>query len=161
MNAAPLHRLCHLALALAAGLLLAPAAHAAETVAQLCRRVDTDDTPRPIPALLVPAAARLFGLDMPDDAVRRATVFRCMEGAVLICATGANLPCGKANTSRTLDSAARFCRNNPDAPFVPAFVTGHDTIYRWQCRGTEAVAGEPAEALDARGFMARLWKPAQ
>ena len=150
-----------LASMLAAGLLLAPAAQAAETPAQHCRRVGTDDATRPIPASLVPAAKRLFGLEAPDDAVRRTTVFRCMGGAVLICTVGANLNCGKANTDRALASARRYCREHGDAPFIPAFVTGHDTAYRWQCRGGEAVAGEPAEALDARGFVARLWKPAE
>lgn len=152
---------CRPVLALAAGLLLAPAAHAAEPPAQHCRRVGTDDASQPIPASLVPATKRLFGLEAPDDVVRRTTVFRCVGGAVLICITGANLPCGKANTSRTLASAGQYCRENPDASFIPAFVAGHDTIYRWQCRGAEAVAGEPAEALDARGFVSRLWKPVE
>lgn len=149
-------------LALAAGLLLLSAgAQAAESPAQYCRRVGGDDALRPLPASLVPAAKRVFGLDMPDDAVRRGTVFRCMEGAVLICTTGANLPCGKANTSRRLPAAERYCRENPDASVIPMFVTGHDTIYAWRCQGAQAVAGEPAEALDARGFVAGLWKRAE
>lgn len=147
-----------LAFVLAAGLLLAPAVQAAETPAQHCRRMGTADATRPIAASLVPAAKRLFGLEAPDAAVRRTTVFRCMDGAVLICTIGANLNCGKANKGRALLSAKRYCREHGDAPFIPAFVTGHDTIYRWQCQGGEAVTGEPAEALDARGFVERLWK---
>lgn len=152
------HRLI---LALVPAALLAFAAHAAEPPAQYCRRVGTDDALRPIPASLVPAAKRLFDLEAPEGAVRRMTVFRCMEGAVLICTTGANLPCGKANTGRTLASAGRYCRETPDAPFIPMVVTGHDTIYTWRCRGTEAVAGEPAEPVDLRGFVARLWMRAE
>lgn len=149
-------------LALAAGTLLGAnaGAYAAETPAQHCRRVGADDALRPIPALLVPAAKRLFGLDAPDSVVQRSTVFRCLDGAVLICTSGANLPCGKANEDRHLASAGRYCRENPDASSIPMFVTGHDTIYAWRCRGAEADAGEPAEPLDPRGFMARLWKPA-
>lgn len=150
---------------LVAGALLAPAAHAAETPARTparyCRDVGTDDAPRPIPESLVPAAKRLFGLEAPDAVVRRATVFRCMSGAVLICTTGANLPCDKADTGRALAPAGRYCRENPDAAFVPAYVTGHDMVHAWRCRGTEAVAGEAVEALDARGFVARLWKPVE
>lgn len=154
-------RLLRAMLLLAAGMLLAPAAHAAESPARYCERVGADDTLRPIPASLVPAAKRLFSLEaMPDAVVRRTTVFRCVQGAVLICTSGANLPCGKANTNRALASAGRYCRENPDASGVPMYVTGHDTIYAWRCRGTEAVAGEPVETLDPRGFMARLWKPA-
>ena len=149
----------HLVSTLAACLLIIPATHAAEPPADYCRRVGVDDMPRPIPAALVPAAQRLFGLQAPDDVVRRMTVFRCMGGKVLICATGANLACGKANTDRHLVSAGQYCREHPDAPSIPMFVTGHDTIYAWRCRGTAALASEPVDALDARGFMARLWKP--
>lgn len=146
---------------LAAGVLLAPAAHAGETPARYCRRVGTDDTPRPIPGSLVPATRRLFGLDAPDAVVQRTTVSRCVGGTVLVCTIGADLNCGKANTSRTLAPAGRYCRENPDAPFIPAYVTGHDTVYAWRCRGVEAVAGDPTETLDARGFVARLWRPVE
>lgn len=152
---------CRPVLALVAGLLLTAGAHAAEPPARLCRRVGMDDTLRPIPTSLVPAAHRAFGLDAPDSAVRRTTVFRCMAGAVMICTAGANLPCGKANPARSLAAAGRYCAMNPDAAFIPMVVTGHDTIYHWRCSGTEALAGEPAEPLDARGFLARLWKPAE
>ena len=78
----------------------------------------------------------------------------------MICTVGANLPCGKPNSDRSLAAAGRYCTRNPDASVIPMVVTGHDTIYRWRCSGSEALAGEPAEALDARGFIARLWKPA-
>ena len=129
-----------------------------ETPAQYCRRAGTDDKLRPIPEPLVPAAKRLFGLDAPNGVLRRTTVFRCMDGSVQLCNLGANLPCGKANVSRTLASASRYCREHPGSPGIPAFVTGHDTIYTWRCEGAGAVAGEPVEALDGRGFVARLWK---
>lgn len=153
-------RLRLLLLVLAAGVLLAPVAHADETPQAHCRRVGVDDTLRPIPESLVPVAKRLFGLDAPDSVVQRMTVYRCMGAAVLVCTAGANLPCGKANLDRSLASASQYCRDNPDAPFIPMVVTGHDTIYRWRCRGTKQVAGEPVEPVDARGFQARLWKVA-
>ena len=137
---------------------LATAAHAAETSAQYCRRTGTDDKLRPILEPLVPAAKRLFGLDVPNVALRRTTVFRRMDGGVHLCNSGANLPFGKANGSRTLASASRYCGEHPDSPGIPAFVTGHDTIYAWRCQGAEAVAGGPVEPLDGRGFVARLWK---
>jgi hypothetical protein len=132
----------------------------AEHPADYCRSVVVDDTLRPIPASLVPAARRLFGLKVPPaEAVRRTTMFRCMGGAVLVCNTGANLPCGKANTDRDLPAAGQYCRERPGSPFIPMFVTGHDTIYRWRCEGTEAAAEGPVERVDERGFIRRFWKP--
>ena len=116
--------------------------------------------PQPIPASLVPEAVRLFGLEaMPAEEVERSTVFRCDAGRVLICNLGANLPCDKADTSRDLPAADAWCAENPSADFIPMYVTGHDTIYRWRCQGGKAATtGEPL-AVDQRGFISRLWKP--
>jgi hypothetical protein len=127
---------------------------------ELCPASRTDDTPRPIPDALVPASVRLFGLEaMPEEQVRRSTLYRCAEGRVLVCNLGANLPCGKANTSRDLPAANAWCAENAGSDFIPIYVTGHDTIYRWRCDGTKAAtAGEPLQ-VDRRGFIARFWKP--
>ena len=147
---------------LIAGVVLVHRAAQAQTVehpARYCRHVVVDDTLRPIPASLAPAAARLFGVRAAGSVVRSTTVFRCLGGAVLVCTTGADLPCGKANTGRDLPVAGQYCRENPDASFIPMFVTGHNTIYRWRCEGTEASADGPVERLDARGFIGRFWKP--
>jgi len=130
----------------------------AETPAQHCRRVGNDDTLRPIPASLVPAVQRLFGLSMPAEMVQGSTSFRCMDGHVLVCTVGANLPCGKANTSRKLPGATAFCRDNPGADFIPAMATGHDTIYQWRCAGDTPQPGGPVEDVDQRGFFKRYWK---
>jgi hypothetical protein len=153
------HRGAGAALILAALPCLFAAAARAETPAQACARAGTEDATHPIPAALVPAAQRLFGITAPAEAVERLTLYRCMEGKVMLCTLGANLPCGKANRARSLPGASQFCRQTPGADVIPAFATGHDTIYRWRCQGSEAVAGEPVEALDARGFIARYWKP--
>jgi hypothetical protein len=124
----------------------------------LCRKLGTDDRLRPISAALVPAATRLFGLHaMPAAWIRRSTYFRCFERQVLICNLGANLPCGKGNTSRRLPAAGNWCAGHPDSDFIPMYVTGHDTIYHWRCAGKRAVTGTPL-ALDRRGFIARFWK---
>jgi hypothetical protein len=125
-----------------------------------CRPSETDDAPRPIPGSLVPEAVRLFGLEaMPAEQVERSTVFRCAEGQTLLCNLGANLPCGKANTSRDLPAADAWCAENPGSDFIPMYVTGHDTIYRWRCDAAKAATmGEPIE-VDRRGFISRLWKP--
>jgi hypothetical protein len=154
---------CHhwLPLVLAFATLGSVAARAqTEAPAQYCRRVGTDDTLRAVPATLAPEVRRLFSLQMPDDMVVRTSQFRCMAGDVMVCTAGANLPCGKAKTSRSLPAAGQYCRDHPDSEVVPMVVTGHDTIYRWRCAGTSAVAGDAVEALDARGFFVRFWRRA-
>jgi hypothetical protein len=142
-------------------LLLAIATASPASADQLCRATGTNDTLRPIPESLVPAATRLFQLDaMPAEQIQRSTYFRCDAGRVLVCNIGANLPCGKANTSRQLPSADAWCAEHPGSDFIPMYVTGHDTIYRWRCSGVRAATiGAPAE-VDRRGFIARYWKPA-
>jgi hypothetical protein len=127
----------------------------------LCRGGVTDDTTRPIPPALVPAAVRLFGLEaMPREQVGRSTLYRCAEGRVLLCNLGANLPCDKANTSRDLPAATAWCAENPGSDFIPMYVTGHNTIYRWRCEGRRAITiGAPLDT-DRQGFIAQFWKPA-
>ena len=141
--------------------LLAPTARRPGGPAQpLCRGGATDDTPRPIPDSLVPAAVRLFGLEaMPAGTGQALDAIPLRRGADSVCNLGANLPCGKANTRRDLPAADAWCAENPGSDFIPMYVTGHDTIYRWRCDGTKAaISGEPL-AVDRRGFIARLWKP--
>jgi len=130
----------------------------AETPAQVCARQHTDDATRPVPASFVTAINRLFAMNMTDDVAVATTVYRCMDGHVLVCTTGANLPCGKANTARTSAGAAEWCQGNPNADYVPAYAAGHDTIYLWRCRnGTPDVVGQTS-AVDQRGFVAAYWR---
>lgn len=127
----------------------------------LCRDTVTDDTLHPLPDSLVPAATRLFQLAaMPAEQIRRSTYFRCDAGRVLVCNTGANLPCGKANTSRQLPAAVTWCAEHPGSDFIPMYVTGHDTVYRWRCTGAKATAVGAPLKVDRRGFIARYWKRA-
>ena len=134
------------------------AAHA-ETPAEACVRIGTDDATRAIPAELAPAVNAAFGMRMPAPVAVATTVFRCMDGHVLVCTAGANLPCGKANTSRTPGAGAvEWCRGHADSGFVPAYVTGHDTIYDWRCRGGVPELAEQALTVDARGFIAQYWR---
>ena len=149
-----------LATAAVVSLALVGVARAASPAA-ICAAVGTDDALRPLLPSLVGPARRAFGYTgMTAAEVERLTVFRCMDAQVLMCSWGANLDCGKAETSPTLDSAANWCVANPNAAVVPAYVTGHDTIFRWSCLDGAAVASDPAP-LDARGFFQSDWKPAQ
>jgi hypothetical protein len=155
-------RRCLLLLLLAFVALGCAAARAqSEAPAPYCKRVGTDDTLRAVPATLAPAVRRLFSLQMPDEMIIQTSQFRCMAGDVMVCTAGANLPCGKAKTSRSLPAAGQYCREHPDSEVVPMVVTGHDTIYHWRCVGASAVAGEAVEPLDPRGFFVRFWRRAE
>jgi hypothetical protein len=136
------------------------AAADADQPAGACRPGLTDDTLRPLPPALAPRARELFGLAMPDDLIQRTTVYRCLDGKILMCTVGANLVCGKANMRRDLPGVAAWCRDHRDADSIPMFVTGHDTIYRWRCSDGTPVAEATVEAVDARGFLSRNWQNA-
>jgi hypothetical protein len=141
------------------GTLPAQPASAADP-ARSCRAAGNDDTLRPLPPSLVAKAKALFQLDMPDAQVVQGTVMRCADGKVLLCSAGANLPCGKANTSRKLAGAAAWCREHPGADFIPMSATGHDTIFPWRCTGAAPETFGDSERVDARGFVASYWKRA-
>lgn len=130
----------------------------ADDPASHCASVRNDDKVQPIPPELVSRAIQLFGLAAEDPAfVRKSTVYRCMGGAAWLCNHGANLPCAKGAARRSLPSVTAYCRENRNADFVPAAVTGHGTIYSWAC-----VHGRPritqSEKVDARGFVIDQWK---
>jgi len=140
-----------------AGTLSAPAR--AETPAAVCKRVGTDDALHPIPAELVPAVNAAFQMRLPERVAIDTTVFRCAGGHVMVCTAGANLPCGKANTSRTASAGVvQWCRDDPNASVIPAVATGHDTIYQWRCRSGAALIARQASHVDPRGFVAEFWK---
>jgi hypothetical protein len=126
----------------------------------LCAKLTNDDRLRPLPVTLVPAARQLFGFsaDIPSGYILKGTSFRCMEGKVSLCNTGANLVCGKANTSRRSAGAADFCKQNPGSDIVPMAATGHDTVYEWKCVGNKAVISKQVETVDPRGFLTENWK---
>jgi hypothetical protein len=134
--------------------------------AEQCAQVRDDDTiHRYDPSLragLLKAYGALFPQARmpPDERQFEASAHvRCMDGRLLACFTGANLPCPKINTARENQGAAAYCRNNPDAPFVPAFATGHGAAYNYRSvAGRASIAGETFK-LDPRRFAAMLWAP--
>lgn len=133
-----------------------------------CRAIGTIDRPdarytgsEPPPAV-VAGLANALGAP-PAAAARSAlahgTFWRCMGGSVYACTVGANLPCTeKAVTSRRPTATETdYCRQNPGAPFIPMYVTGHASVYEWACRGAAAVAGKTIAKVDARGYVAGIW----
>lgn len=147
------------ALAIASGALTAAAPAAAESPGQYCGAAGTNDSLRPIPQPLVSTARKLFDLGaMPESQIRRSTWLRCDRGRALLCNEGANLPCGKANTRRDLPATEQWCKVHPNSDFIPAYVTGHDTIYAWKCSGTTAAITATVFQTDRRGFISQFWK---
>jgi hypothetical protein len=143
---------------LACALLSLVQAHA-EAQAAVCARLGDDDTARQIPASLVPAVNALFGTKMSSGQTVASAVFRCAGGRVLVCTTGANLPCGPANTSRVPGpGAVAWCRDHSGAAFIPAFASRHDSIFAWECRNGAPRIARQVHAIDARGFIAEYWK---
>jgi hypothetical protein len=147
--------LCETAVALPVG---SPGGSATADPFGYCKWAGTRDTVRPLPRNLNGAAAIALGL--PAAAAASDGYFwRCMDGAVYVCALGANIPCqSKADTARRNAGAEAFCRDKFDAQFVPAYATGHRTIYEWRCVSGAAVRGKAAVRLDRRGFQVDFWR---
>ncbi len=122
-----------------------------------CRGVIDDAVTKPIPPVLAEAAGRALNVRMSAGDIQRTGVYRCMQGRVLVCVVGANLNCGKVDLATRSPAADQYCHENPGASLIPMFVTGHDTAYAWSCRGPQAVAGAPAQPVDAQGFSSDVW----
>jgi hypothetical protein len=123
-----------------------------------CRAVRTIDRPD----------ARYSGPKLPawmaaklhlDPSQGKLMEWRCAQGAVLACLYGANIPCdAKADTSRRPTPAITgFCRDNPNATFVPMVVTGHESVVSWACKDGEALATRVG-AVDAEGYARAYWR---
>ena len=122
--------------------------------AAYCRRVGTDAGLHTIGDALRPGVQAAFSV--PAEAARGS--WRCEGGRVMACVVGANLPCGPLSTAATSPAADQWCRAHPGGA-IPAFVTGHDTAWRWRCNGNRADHGEAAWTLDPGGFARELWRP--
>lgn len=102
-------------------------------------------------------------LQLPDTAplepLLRNSFWRCMGGQVYACTVGANLPCqAKADTSRAPAQAMiEWCRQNPTAAAIPAYVTGRSTVYLWRCRAGAPEIVRQITSPDARGYLSNIW----
>ncbi len=131
-----------------------------------CAAVDTIDQPDArytgpkLPPGVVNGLQKALNLPgTPAPPVAQNSFWRCMDGKVYACTVGANLPCqAKADVDKTpTDGMAGFCQQQPAADFIPAAITGHDTIYEWRCKaGRPAIIGTIAQ-IDARGYRADIW----
>jgi hypothetical protein len=135
-----------------------------ERLVEHCASVRNDDTVRGYEPSLREATIQVFktlfpnarGEPNPSDFVTQAQ-YRCMDGKVLVCFVGANLPCSKINIAKDNPGANTFCKENPKVEFVPAVATGHDAAYSYKCRDGKAVVDGEAWKLDKRGFAKKIW----
>jgi putative hemolysin len=97
--------------------------------------------------------------DLPIDVLENGSSWRCMDGQVYACFVGANLPCeAKADTNRTPNQEEiDFCQQNPDSDFIPAVVTGRETVFEWRCRGGAPEIVQQVFQADAQGFLSEIW----
>ena len=97
--------------------------------------------------------------DTPLEMLQNGSSWRCMDGSVYACFVGANLPCeAKANTDETpTQEEIDFCQANPASDFIPAVVTGRETVYEWRCTdGAPTIVRQVSEP-DAQGFLSEIW----
>jgi hypothetical protein len=99
--------------------------------------------------------------DAPLEIFKTGSYWRCMGGKVYACFVGANLPCdSKANSDQTPSSAeSDYCKNNPNSDFIPAAVTGHDTIYAWRCNQDTPAIDKQVFHVDSQGYIQEIWYP--
>jgi hypothetical protein len=97
--------------------------------------------------------------DTPLEVLQNGSSWRCMDGEVYACFVGANLPCdAAANTDQTpTQEEIDFCRANPDSDFIPAAVTGRETVYEWRCRDGAPEIVQQLFHPDAQGFLSEFW----
>jgi hypothetical protein len=127
-----------------------------------CSAIGSIDTPAgggsPVPMALRPFLSRALGLSAGRDFRPESYYWRCMNGMVFVCAIGANIPCGaKADVARRNVGADKYCQDNPEATFVPAYATGHETLFAWSCSLGHAVPGKRMAKLDPRGYRIDIW----
>jgi hypothetical protein len=154
------------------------AAPAAETFSDpfaYCAAVGTIDTPdtrytgEQVPDVIIDGFKQAAGLtesDESQDMFRQTTIWRCMDGQVVACNFGANLPCdSKADTATEPTQEMKdYCSQNPGADAIPMSVTGHATIYSWGCQDSTPAILEQVDQADAAGYLSRIWyalEPAQ
>jgi hypothetical protein len=132
-----------------------------------CAAVGTIDRPDAryvgpaVPPSVARGLARAFGVtaDPPPEPFSQNSSWRCMNGAVYACTVGANLPCLEKPPADPEPSEAMrsFCREQPDSAAIPAYVTGHATLYDWSCDESRPRRGRVLTTLDERGYMSSIW----
>jgi hypothetical protein len=111
-----------------------------------------------LPATLIPSLRAVLGLTADAPLQLDGARWRCMDGAVYVCVAGANIPCySKADLAARNRGAEHFCHRNHDAAVVPAYATGHASLYEWRCVAGKALRGKALGQIDRRGYRIDFW----
>ncbi|MCE1253589.1 MAG: hypothetical protein LWX83_08590 [Anaerolineae bacterium] len=114
-----------------------------------------------LPAAVEQALRKAYNAptETPEELYKNGSYWRCMNHQVYACFVGANLPCdSKANTDENpTDAEKDFCKEHPDSDFIPASVTGHDTIYEWRCKAEIPEVNSQLFRVDDRGYISEIW----
>ena len=131
-----------------------------------CKAVGTIDTPdfRYVGPKFPDSLARsmviqgLVSADAPDD-FRKSAMWRCMDHKVWVCQFGANIPCReKADTSKDPPPGMiDYCKANPAAQVIPAYVAGRATIYEWTCKDGKPRIARQVTNVDQQGYPVAYW----
>jgi putative hemolysin len=131
-----------------------------------CTAVGTIDTPDgrykgdKMPASIIHGMIQqgIVSADAPQE-IQQNAVWRCMNNRVWVCHFGANLPClEKADTAQAPTAEIEeYCKKNPTADSIPAFVTGRATVYEWRCKGGKAEVVKQLFKIDPQGYLADFW----
>jgi hypothetical protein len=131
-----------------------------------CKAVGTIDTPGAdytgpkVPESVAKGLQQAMNApDTPLNVLESGSFWRCVDGSVYACFVGANLPCEeKANTDRTPTQEEKdYCQQNPTSDFIPAAVTGHNTVYEWRCTNGAPEIVKQVFQVDAQGYIADFW----
>jgi putative hemolysin len=131
-----------------------------------CAAVGTIDTPGPdytgpqVPESVAKGLQTAMNApDTPLSVLESGSYWRCMDGSVYACFVGANLPCeAKANTDRApTQEEIDYCLQNPASDFIPAAVTGRETVYEWSCVDGAPQIVKQVFQPDAQGFLSEIW----
>lgn len=131
-----------------------------------CAAVDTIDAPGAtytgprVPQSVARGLQKALNApDTPLSVLENGSSWRCMNGEVYACFVGANLPCeAQANTDRTpTQGETDFCQQSRNADFIPAAVTGRETVFEWRCRDGAPEIVRQVFQPDAQGFLSEIW----
>jgi len=132
-----------------------------------CAAVGTIDAPDAryagpkVPDVIAKGLQKAFNAppDAPLDVFVRNSFWRCMDGKVVACSVGANIPCeGKADMSKTPNEGmTNWCESNPNAEVIPAAAAGRETVYEWRCVNGAPQIVRQVFTPDARGFISSFW----
>lgn len=122
--------------------------------------LDTRWAGPPVPeAVMQFFSAQYLETLLPEYLADRGLIWRCFEGGVWGCIVGAHGGlCDKAETSREPNrQMVEFCQENSEYDHMPFGVTGHGTIYIWNCREGAPVIDRQWLDVDPRGFISENW----